>query len=170
MKMKLKTLSSVLTRDSVWVNIFAFNAFACTVNNVEFTVGEIEDLSAEQITWAVIMIGAIEGAMNLPFSHSVLTAIVGWLKIDGWTAPPLPLLFENLNAVYESPEEISEIEEAFGQISLSDMAFSIDVGSLNLELHQTNYLGRNKIIAEYIIKQISKLSTCWGDALTKAKR
>jgi len=75
MKMNLKTISTVLSKDTIWTNILAFNAFACAVNNIEFTVGKIEDLTAEQIVWAIIMAGAIEGSMNLPFSHSVLVAI-----------------------------------------------------------------------------------------------
>jgi len=169
MKMSLKTLLSVLSSDAVWTNIFAFNAFACTVNNIEFTVGEIEDLNAEQIVWAIIMTGAIEGAINLPFSHSVMTAIVGWLKIDGWTAPPMPILFDNFCNIFESSDEVSEIENAFSGIGISDMAFTININDI-VEPHLKNYMARNKVIAEYIVGKIANLSTCWGEALTKAKR
>lgn len=165
---KLKTLTSVFIHDSVWIDIFAFNAFACVANNKEFEPGYLEDLSAEEIVWSIIMIGAIEGSMNLPFSDKVMKAIVGWLKIDGWVYAPLHLMFENFIAYTSGEEHLSKSIKELSNLSISDMAFENIPGKYSPET--TNYLLLNMRISSYIVKRIGELSNGWSKIVTHEEK
>lgn len=162
--LKIKTLASVFHYDSVWIDIFAFNAFACVANNKEFEPGQLEDLSAEEIVWSIIMIGAIEGSMNFPFSDNVMKAITGWLKIDGWIYVPLHLMFENFIAYTSGEEHLSKSIEELSSLSMSDMAFENISSDYSPET--TNYLLLNMRISKYIVEKIGELSSGWSKIIT----
>lgn len=156
----MKTLATVFTSDAVWTNIFAFNALACVANNKEFKVGTLEELTAEEITWAVIIVGAVEGSMNLPFTRDVLIAMSGWLKEDGWTLPPLTLFFNNFCAYMDTREEDRKyVTEKFKDASIANMAFNME--KMVLSDSDKNYAGRNVLISQYIVHKIQELTSDW---------
>jgi len=156
---KAKVLASVFTADAIWTNVFALNAFICAANNKSFEMGTIEDLTAEEVVWGLIMIGAIEGAFNLPFSPTCSIAIVGWLKEDGWTIPPLFILVPIIFNYFDAKEEVQWATEKFKGTGLVELI----EGELpaNLPADEINYLGRNKIIATYVAEKIQKATKDW---------
>ena len=165
-KNRIKALTSTLSSDIIWVDMFAFNAFACAVNDKSFNVGVIEDLSAKEISWAIIMLLSFEGANNLPLGHQNLIQIGGMLKADGYTMPPLPLGFKNIFEYTTDAMTYEEYIEPFKNISI----FSIREKGLDpkREPWQQNLLGRSAEISEYIKEMIGRLTKDWA-SLTVGK-
>jgi len=160
---KAKVLASVFTADAIWTNIFALNAFICAANNKKFEMGFIEELTAEEVVWGLIMIGSIEGSFNLPFSPDCSIAIVGWLKEDGWTVPPLSIFVPIIFNYFDAKEGVQWVTETFSDVGLVNLV----EGEMptNLPPDEMNYLGSNKIVAAYVAEKIQKVTEDWTSSI-----
>lgn len=168
---RLKALSSVFKSDEVWINPYALYSAICTFNNIDFSPSEIDaELSAEQVLWGIINIGAIEGAMNLPFSPSCMNSIRYWLEEDGYTIPPSPMCFNNLLNYYDNKDSINSQREIMGGYSLVELSKgNIPEEVVSMGDRAINMYALSSKISSYISLKLKDLIQDWTESIKKSK-
>jgi hypothetical protein len=164
---KIKTLVSVLERETAWTNIFAFNAFVEAVNNLEIQADAVVPYSSEDIAFGLINLGGIEGALTLPIKTQVLAYIKASLLDDGWDIPPLFLMFKNIEDMFEDVSRIESVKNIFGHLTMKDIINldSFDGLGIDGRLDMQNYLARNQAACVEIEKKFDKLMFDWTTAI-----
>ena len=164
---KLKALVSTMQSDVVWTDAFAFSTAVSAFNNREIDPTIIPSLPAGDIAWGMANIAGMEGSVGMPFKSNVLGAIVASLMDDGWTVPPLFLMFKNISDYFENDKYIEDIKEKLGHLSIKNIAYMNDFSGLKISGRPDlqNYLARNQEFADDILKKYNKLMFDWETAI-----
>ncbi len=161
---RVNTVIATTVRGDVWTGVTAFDMFVDAVVGDEVNPQLITPDSAEDIISGITVIAGIEGASALPFKTDVVGFIVACLKHDGWTIPPLPLMFQNIVDMFpENEDEIEEIQKVFGKMSLVDIATMSPEAykKLKAPVYMANYFMRNQEIAIHTIEYMNKTMFDW---------
>ena len=146
-------------RSDAWVSARAFDIFVDASVGNEINPEVISPDTAEEIAVGLMTLAGIEGAAALPIKTDVVKFIVASLKFDGWTMPPLPLMFSHVAEYFDNSDAIDEIVERYGQLSLKaivDMDHDKFILSKSTP-SMTNYFIRNQEVAAAIIESMNKI-------------
>ena len=160
---KVKAISSALYSTAAWTNVFAFNTVIEASNNEEVQADTIVPYSADEIIWGIINMCAIDSALTIPLKNGPLGYIKASLDDDGWTIPPLPLMFKNIKELYDNSDAIEEAEEILGHLTINDIVNLENFDGLKIENRPDlmNYLVRNQELALDLNKKVQKLMFDW---------
>lgn len=164
---KIKTVVSVLQNGVVWVNIFAFNAFIEASNNMHIDASSVSPYSPSDIAWAMINLAGIEGALTMPIKTEVLGYIKASLDDDGWTMPPLFMMFKNIEDLYEDSKMVEDIKSRFGHLTITDIVNLYDFDDLGIDNRPDlkNYIARNQEYCVDIMSKYNKMMFDWTTAI-----
>ena len=164
---KLKALVSTMQNDIVWTDAFAFSTALSAFNNLEVDPTILPSRKPDELAWAMANIAGLDGAVGMPFKTNVLGYITASLMDDGWTAPPLFLMFKNIEDYFENKEYIADIKEKLGDLTLKGISRLEDFRGLGISGRPDlqNYLARNQEYVDEIIKKHNKLMFDWETAI-----
>jgi len=165
---KIKTVISTTQNGHAWVNPFAFDAFVAASNNLDVELGSLHTYSPSEIAFGIINLVGIEGALTIPLKTEVLGYIKATLDDDGWQAPPLFLMFKNIEDMYDDDTGyIENIKEKLGHLSLVDISRLDGFYGLGIDdlPDLKNYLAMNQVYANEILEKIRKLYFDWTTAI-----
>ena len=164
---KLKALVSTMQSDVVWTDAFAFSTAAEAFNNKETDPTILSSLKAGELAWGMANVAGMEGSVGMPFKTNVLGYIVASLMDDGWTIPPLFLMFKNVSDYFDNEDYIEDVKNTLGHLSLKQIAYMTDFSGLKISGRPDlqNYLARNQEFADDILKKYNKLMFDWETAI-----
>ncbi len=164
---KIKALVSILQNESAWTNILAFNIFTEAVNNIDINAESIVPYSASEITWSLINLSGMDGALAMPVKTEVLAYIKASLDDEGWSVPPLPLMFKNIEDMYENTSYVSDVKKHLGHLSMTDIVKLEDFSKLDIDNRPDlkNYLVLNQEMCNDIIAKYDKMMFDWTTAI-----
>ena len=164
---RIKALVSTMQNDHAWTNIFAFNAFIEASNGIELEVETVVPYSPAEISWGMINLAGIEGALTMPLKNEALAYIHASLSSDGWDAPPLFLMFKNIEDMFDNDKYITSIKSNLGNLSIRDIANMEDFDDLGIDNRPDlkNYLARNQQFCIDILTKFDKLMFDWTTAI-----
>jgi hypothetical protein len=165
---KLKALVSTMQSDAVWTNAFAFSTAVSAFNNLDIDPTLIPSRKPDELAWGMANIAGLEGAIGMPFKTKVLGTIAASLMDDGWTAPPLFLMFKNVSDYFDNDEYIENIKQTIGHLTLKDIVSMNDFSGLGIDGRPDlkNYLARTQEYAHGILKKYNKLQFDWETAIS----
>lgn len=164
---KIKVAVSTLGKSSVWVDIFAFNMFIEASSSINIDAGAVTPYSPAEIAWALVSMAGIEGALTMPVKTDILAYIKSSLEYDGWTIPPLFLIFQSIEDMYEDSNELKIAKEAFGHLTIEKISKLENFSGLGINNRPDlqNYLTRNQEECINIINKYEKMMFDWTTAI-----
>lgn len=165
---KIKTVVSTTQNSHAWTNPFAFDAFVAAANNEDIELGVLHAYSPSEIAFGIMNLVGIEGALTIPLKSNVLGYIKASLDDDGWQAPPLFLMFKNIEDLYDdNTGYIENIKSKLGHLNIVDISRMDGFCGLGIDDRPDlkNYLAMNQIYANELLKKLEKLYFDWTTAI-----
>jgi hypothetical protein len=162
---------SVLQSGKAWTDVFAFNAFIEASNGLPVTASTVEPYNAGEIATALIVLAGIDGALAMPIKTKITGYIKASLDNEGWTNPPLFMMFKSMEELYEGNEDyIASLNKKFGNLTIDDITEIDDFKKLGItrRFDLQNYIAMNQYDAEYIRKTYEKMLFDWTVAINGA--
>lgn len=162
---RLKAIIAATQRGDGWTNIFAFNMALEAIDCLPVDAAAIPPQTAEEIAWAMCMFSAIEGSLTMPFKTDVLLYIKACLDKDGWTIPPLLMMFQNIENLYDDNDKrIEKIKKKFSEFTIVDIinVSSIDDLGHGVDESMANYFLRCQNLAVTIKNNYDKTVADWA--------
>ncbi len=160
---RLKAVTSILEHDSYYVDISAFCLAIEAVNGLDMSASTIEEYDADQIILTLIVMAGIDGSLTIPIKTKILSFIKACLDFEGWIAPPLELMFQNIEDYYDE-EIVSEINLKFGRMSQRQIYHLDNIGSFGITRRADlqNYIIKEQEATIYVKDKISEIHDNWA--------
>jgi len=145
-KEKLKAIVSTMQSDIVWTDAFAFTVALEAFNNMHIDPTTLISAKPDEIAWAMVNIAGLSGAIAMPFKTNVLGTIVASLMDDGWTLPPLFLMFKHITDHFDNEKYAADVAKKLGHLSIKDIINLEDFSGLDISSRPDlqNYLTRTQ--------------------------